>query len=333
MSLKNYKIIGDNISYETYHRQESKRGDKDFSMSRSELVSLALCPEKWIDGVPADDDSTAATEWGSLLDCLMTSPARFEELFAVCPETYTNKKGETVAWRNDRRIAEVADFMETAKGKTIIKADVRKEADTAVNALRSDDTIAELFKHSRKQVMVIGTWHDEETDLKIPVRGLLDLVPIKTHEKFGKWLVDFKTARNGNPAIWTRVCDDSGYDVQAALHRDLYVGATNEDRTDFVHVVQENTPPYHVVSPLPSFTEEFIAYGRAKYERALKLYAQCLKTGDWPSYSTGDRMVIFGLQKIAPDTLWTYRQTAGQGSLTQRDAYKPEPVNVNEITP
>lgn len=323
--LKDCKITGDNISYEVYHRQSAKRGDKDFSMSRSELIAVATCAEKWIDGYGIEEESTASTEWGQMLDCLMTQSKRFDDLFSVCPETYPDSKtGEPKPFIMSSKWCK--EWVAGQTGKIIIKADRRKEADIAVRALNSDDTVAELFKTSRKQVMVTGFWYDEETDLRIPVRALLDLVPVKTHKQFGKWLVDFKTARNGNPAQWARVVDDSAYDLQAALYLDLYVAATHEDRTDWTFIVQENEPPYHVVNPLPSLTEEFLVWGRVKYQDALRLYARCLKTGEWPSYPTGDRMVIFGLQKISPEGLWTYKQTAGQSTLQSREEYKPKPT-------
>jgi hypothetical protein len=70
-------------------------------MSRSELVEFYECPAKWILG-PHGDDSTPSMDFGSLVDCLVTQPERFDDLFAVCPETYTNKKGETKGRPNAR---------------------------------------------------------------------------------------------------------------------------------------------------------------------------------------------------------------------------------------
>lgn len=330
--LKNCKIIGEDISYADYSRQPDgvKRGDKGFIMSRSELVTFVLCPAKYIEGGEVEDEDNKATTWGKLAECLAMSPADFDAKFAVEPKMYPCKSTGAdprteKPWTYKAQHCNDWKEARTKDGFTVISQSVLADAKLAVKNLLTNKDIAALIECSRKQVHVSGFWLDKETGLVIPLRVLLDLVPDNTHPVFGKWLVDSKTARNGNPDFWARVCDDSGYDVQAALHHDLYVAAAKEDRTDWTFIVQENTPPYHVVNPMPSLTEEFIAWGRAKYEHALTLYARCLATGNWPSYSTSGRMVMFGLQKISPENLWTYRQMAGQGSLTTADKYPVPP--------
>ena len=151
--------------------------------------------------------------------------------------------------------------------KFLTDQDAGLEAESSVKAIQSDADVSELIKVSRKQVFVIGFWEDPATKLEIPVRILLDLVPPADHPTMGKWLADFKTARSGDPAAWARVVDDSGYDVQAALYSDIYTAATKEDRTDWVFAVQENVAPFHVVKPLMSITEEFLAWGRVSSQQ------------------------------------------------------------------
>jgi exodeoxyribonuclease VIII len=313
MSFINCKVIKSDCSYQEYHSQDAKRGDKEFSMSRSELVEFAHCPAKYILG-PHEDDATPSTDFGSLVDCLVTQPEKFDSLFVVCPEFYTNKKGEKSEWRNDKRIAEVAEFLDANEGKTIIKTAVKADVDAAVKNIQVEQGIMDLIRSSAKQVFVCGFWKDEATGIEIPLRALIDLVPPASHERFGKWLCDLKTARNGDPAQWARVVDDCSYDVQGALYMDLYLAATKEDRTDWVFVVQENAKPFHVVKPLPALTSEFLQWGRLKYMSALRLYADCLARNQWPGYAaTG--LTLGDMQLIAPDELWNYKKTAGLGKI------------------
>ena len=333
MSFHDCKIVKADCTYDEYHKQDAKRGDKDYSMSRSELVEFASCPAKWILG-PQSDDSTPSTNWGSMIDCLLTSPDKFDELFAVAPETYPDTKtGEPKPWTG------AANFCKAWKAeqgdKTIIKSALKLDADAAVKAILENADVSELIKVSRKQVFALGFWKDAATKLDIPVRVLIDLVPPADHPQFGKWLSDFKTARNGDPAAWARVVDDQAYDVQAALYSDIYTAATKEDRSDWVFALQENVAPFHVVSPMPALTAEFLQWGREKYQAALTRYAQCLATGVWPSYA------VVGLQYgptqlIGPESLWTYKQSAGQGSLDARTNYQPAPTPADEnggVTP
>lgn len=321
MSIQNAKIVACGVCYEDYSRQTFERGHSEFSMSRGEIVSFAVNPKRWLDGYK-ENESTDATDWGQLVECLAGLNGKFDDRYAIAPAYYVNDKGEDKPWNWNANACK--QWREDQGEREIIKAETFGRANDALDALRGDPDISELFACSKKQVMVCGEWADKGSQLKIPVRCLIDIVPSQPHERFGKWLCDFKTSRNGNPDTWARVVDDGGYDIQAALMLDLYTMATKEDRTDFVHIVQENVKPYHVVKPFPALTAEFIYYGRAKYQSALQLYAQCLATNRWPSYSTGNRIVAFGCQYVGPDTLWKYRETGG--AVQSRIEYQPEPV-------
>ena len=353
----NSKIIGSNISYEVYSRQEPdvSRGGQAFSMSRGELVNFYECPARWLAGYRDDDKETDATTWGSMVDCLLMSRNEFDLRYAVSAPTYfknemkcpscgsvTDSKScrkckcdrEPVTTEKpwDSKSTMCKEWEESQGGKIIIKSELFEAAEKAVAAIRNNALVSELFDESDKQVLVCGLWQDEDTGLKIPLRGLLDIVPPKDHALFGKWLADFKTARNGNPAQWADTVNRRGYDVQAALYMDLYTSATNEDRVDFVHVVQENVFPFHVVSPPMALSAEFMQWGRGKYQRALRQYCQCLKTGVWPSFNQIG--IAFGqTQIIGPDDLWAYKSCAGATEFKMPKAPTPQPSSGIDLIP
>lgn len=325
------KIIGSGISYAVYSRQGEgvKKGDPAFIMSRSELAEFLICPEKWLLS-PSTDEGTKATDFGRLAECLEMNPQDFDKLFEVHPETYpceptTRDPRSEKPWTVRADHCKEWEEQRARDGITVISPKVMAESGVAVKAAKAHAPRAELVAISKKQVMVVGVWKDKATQLLIPVRALLDLVPDASHPVWGKTLADSKTARNGNPDTFGRVVDESGYDVQAALSMDLYCKATGEDRQDWVLPLQENTPPFHVVKPMPQLTAEFIEFGRCKYTIALREYAQCLATGRWPSYSTGNRPVVnHGLcQLIGPETVWKYRESGG--AVQSRIEYQPEP--------
>ena len=324
MSLQNCKIIGDGISYSRSREGQCERGNPGYVMSRSELMTFAENPAKWLAGYGKDDDGTKATDWGSLVDCLMTNPADFQNQFSLRPAEYPerdkkgNETGTMKPWNANSTWCK--EWLANEK-RIVISSETMDEAQKAVKTFAGTEDAAELYRVSQKQVMVVGQWKDRATGLIVPLVGLIDLVPPTSHPAFGKCLGDGKTGRNGNPAGWARVIDDNGYDVQGALYLDLYTAATGEDRTDFIHVIQENTPPYHVVTPLPAMSTEFLAWGRAKYQSALAKYCQCLKTGIWPSYEPAGQ-VIFGLQYIDPKEVWNYRKTAGMAG--KMEEYQPQ---------
>lgn len=332
MSFSKCKIVKVGATHAEYHEQKAKRGDKDFVMSRSELVEFDLNPKRWVDGFgldPEDEEKdTPALDWGSLVDCLMMGKDEFNSRFAVSPATYANSKGGESKWTRQSKECASWEDERIAEGLTIIRSKTYDRALVAAQAINADPEAAELFKISQRQVYVAGFWTDKKTGLVIPVKILLDLVPPTTHPDFGKCLTDFKTARNGDPAKWDREVDDRDYDVQSALYMDVYRAAVKEDRTDWMFILQENVPPFHIVKPFPSLTEEFLNWGRAKYQEALRRYAECLATGVWPSYRVAG-MPLGKLQGIRPDGLWTYRQSAG-GAALDRYAAAPEPIEPDE---
>jgi hypothetical protein len=309
----NAKILG--ADRKRGEHGQFKRGDKQFVMSRTELVDFAPCPAKWLASEHSQETSDAM-DFGSLLDCLSTTPEKLWDKFAIQPATYPaeGKKGEPPTdkkWNNNATFCKEWIAKAESEGKTVISQKMFDEAQLAFNSLKANEAIASLINDSARQVLIVADWKDEATGLTVPFAALLDLVPPSDHPTWGKCLADIKTARNGNPASWARVCDDSGYDVQAAIYFDIYKAARpNEDRTDFVHIVQENTFPFHVVSPPPAFSSEFLDWGRLKYKNALRKYCQCLATGIWPSYEQVG--IPFGnTQLIEPSDLWNYKKGVG----------------------
>lgn len=328
-------VIGDKVPYKVYSAQSPgvMRGHKDFAMSRGELMNFASNPRRWKDGYREEESDTDATKWGSMIECLAGLNGDFSELYAVAPETYPDSKtGEPKPWNWNATFCK--DWREEQGEREVIKSDLQLKAEAAHEALRSNSDVCGLFDCSRKQVMVVGLWRDGTTGIEIPLRCLLDLVPSKDDPAWGKSLGDFKTARDGNPDSWDRVVNSSGYDIQAALSLMLYTKATGEDRTDWVWPVQENVHPYHVVSPMPSASIEFLKWGRLKIESWLAEYARCLSSGNWPSYSTGNRIVIDRphVQIIGPESIYAYRESGGIPPMLQsyQPELKKEPV---ELTP
>lgn len=321
--FKNAKIVGHSIENAVYVRQVEgvKRGDKEFVMSRSELMLFRECPSKWIKGF-RDNEGTKSTAWGSLVDCLFLTPQNFEKQFVLQPETYSKKvmecpkcKSQTDSkscskckvdrveieiqkeWSNQS--ATCAEWAEKQNGKQIVTKADYESAKVALHELSlSEEIISATFK-AQTQVLIVGTYEDLETGLSIPVKCLLDIAPSKA-SKFADCLFDFKTSRSANPKTWNRHCFDQDYHVQAAFHLDMFNAATGEDRNTFAHIVQENFDPYEAMAPLPILSSEFLDIGRYKYLSALRKYAWCLHKNEWPSYEPL-RDQFTGFQIVHPE--------------------------------
>ncbi len=316
------KLVGEGIDSAAYHRQDAKRGDRSFALSRSELMLFYSNPARWIDGYePKDTDSTA---WGSLLDCLLLTPQFFDKRFALRPTEQKATKnmsivkdgeahvGDLVQWSPQSSFAKEWKKQAESDGKIIVTPEERSEAQEAIAKLKQDQQIGALLACSKVQIMCISEYFDRETEITVPVKCLIDLVPA-LETPFQNELADFKTARNGDPIKWQSVVEDRNYDAQAAMNLDIYEAATGEKRTGFRHVIQESEFPFAVGRRyLESPT---ITIGRMKVSSALALYCQCLKTGTWPGW---DDLPVDGLQNYAGWTgirpkEWTLARYFGQG--------------------
>lgn len=294
--LTNARIAGKGVDPEKYHRQATNRGHKSYVMSRGELCEFMHCPARWIAGYEKKD--TDSSEWGSLVDALLLDEGRFDERFAVEPATYP-KDDENKKWNNNATFCrEWCDEQRTA-GKTIVSRKDKADADRAVSMLLTDVTIALLVSTSETQVAVIGDYEDAATGLIIPVKALIDLVPLDI-SPFGQTLIDFKTAYSAAPGVWARAVCEHNYHVQAALYLDLYTAATGEDRNSWLHIIQESYYPFQVGKRMLSC--EFIELGRLKYTAALRRYAQCLAANEWPGYECDERKINWkGFELVEPE--------------------------------
>lgn len=331
MSFQKAKIIDSGVSYSQYAAQTAKRGERDFVMSRGELMDFAACPHKWLSGYRSHD--TKSSEWGTLIDFLALNGKDFEKHFAVCPAKYRNEKGEMKDWNFNANACK--EWKREQLGKRIIKLDVLREANKAVGILLDDYNAESLIDCSETQVMVLAEWHDSGTELVIPVKILLDLVPDKSHPQFGKKLADLKTAASACPRDFENQIFSCDYDAQAALYLDVYCAATGEERIEWLFILQENSEPYEVADPLPMLSQEFIELGRAKYRNALKFYAHCLATNTWPSYSPGHRLNFGASYLVEPKPWMQSAVMEGQPTFEQPER-QPEPQPTCEpcgITP
>lgn len=267
----------------------AKRGDPKMVMSRSAMMEYSRCPARWIRGFREGD--TDATDWGSLVDCLITCPESFSSQYAITPETYTAdgpKKGDAPVekpWNWNATVCKDWRKAHEEQGMKCIKPDEWDSAREAAARMAGDAELMKFIQCSKKQVFVLVKYIDPDSSIEVSIKCLLDLVPDPA-SAFGKSLGDLKTTNNAGKRKWARHVNDYNLDAQAALHMDCYNCAAKTNYTQFHHLVQESFEPYECGRRILS--EEFLNIGRAKYLRALADYCYSLKSGFWPSYDDRD---------------------------------------------
>ncbi len=287
------KLIAENYDSAKYHQMAGKRGEPDFVMSRSELMTFDSCPKKWLLGVEQEQNGSIA--FGSLVDCLITDAKRFNERFSVQPAEYMADKGPdkgtSKPWNNN---ADVCRAWKAEQGsRSILKLSEIADARGAEARLQGDRLIKELLHRSKKQVFVTTIYQDADTGITVPIKVLIDLVPD------GEALADLKTVRSAAPKEWQRTVYQWDYHVQAAMYLDAWNSCgLNKQRNQFLHVLVENTAPFETARRI--LAEEFINIGRARYTAALARYCRCLKAKKWPGYDDEGNDIVNGWRLVSP---------------------------------
>lgn len=129
---------------------------------------------------------------------------------------------------------------------------------------------------------------EEEGD--VLCRSMLDHATVRYSAAPSATIYDVKTIRSADALSIQRAILNYGYDIQEAAYRSA-VSALVPDargRIDFVFLFAEIEPPF-AVRP-KRLTGMWQAMGQAKWDRAVRTWARCLKAGTdekhWPAYET-----------------------------------------------
>ena len=133
-------------------------------------------------------------------------------------------------------------------------------------------------------------WTDARTGARCRCRP--DWMPHR-HDDGRLIVVDYKTAKAVDDAALQRAVYEHGYHAQAAFYLAgvKALGLHGDQEPAFVFVFQSKTAPYlvHLVElDFPALT-----LGAARNERALRIYAECERTGVWPAFN--DRITYLPL--------------------------------------
>ena len=285
------KIVGAQVSGVEYNHEPARRGAADYVVRSHCLGEILRNAHRWVTGYKSPESK--AKDYGSLLDCMILVPEQWAARYALRPDTYPApakhakvksgeiKEGDPLDW--NARAAHCQEWADRHRGKTLVSMEAQANAHLAFTVIHEMPRASEAIASGAHQVWVSAVYVDKDTGRRIPVKGLIDVVPAGEHPIFGEFLFDLKTTRNASPANFRRECFKYNYDLQAALYLDIYNAACPEfTRINFAHIVQENYPPWE--TRVPILSQAFLNRGRARYRHGLALYARAQETGNWPSY-------------------------------------------------
>jgi len=95
--------------------------------------------------------------------------------------------------------------------------------------------------------------------------------------------VDYKSCADASPAAVSRSIRDYSYHQQDALYVDGIAAVLDPDEVRFVFVFQSKTAPYLIT--VRELQQQDRDIGRARNRKALRIYAECERTGIWPDWT------------------------------------------------
>jgi hypothetical protein len=267
----NFVGIQKNIPFDLYRSDDITQRDTwetvtDKAVSKSLICDFVEDPAAWKASVKKEP--TAAMQAGSVLDCLLTEPHKFETRY-VMSEYDKFQSNESKAWKKE---------MEDA-GLVVLKKDQLDSAQAQLIAIKSKLEAAELLKDAQFQVAF-----RHKTKHPFMSKGLIDILPSD-----GETIVDLKTcvasALESKRALRKYIYDWM-YHVQAGCYCEGYAIASGQERTRFKFIFVTSTAPYRVaVVELPIAA---IMFGADIYRNGVNRFATCLESNSWPSLWDGE---------------------------------------------
>lgn len=209
------------------------------------------------------DETTKALDIGRAAHSLVLGEPEFREHFIISPYDDFRTK-EAREWRD-------------AQTRTVLKADEFATIEAVAAAQRRSPQCMRAFEHGKPEQSLI--YRDKETGVYVKSRP--DWLPDDPATRF---IAEFKTARSIDPRKWSSDAFAFGYDLQIAMQIDGVREVMGIAPLGVAHVVQEKDAPY--LCELRMFTDEHVDHGRFRYRRALRIFAECMNSGEWPGFTS-----------------------------------------------
>ncbi|MFF1684648.1 PD-(D/E)XK nuclease-like domain-containing protein [Streptomyces sp. NPDC058254] len=269
-------------------------------MHRGRRMTAAVEVEapRIVDGLSADEYHADRTSISSSGLRALLNPG--------CPAQFKYDRDNPQAPKKEFDLGHAAHKLVLGEGDEIVVTEYddwrTKAAREERDAIRADGAVPLLF-HDGEQVHAMAEairQHPLAGPLFTPGTGVAEQSIFWTDPATGvrcrirpDWLkqipgltlcVDYKTTRDASPDAVSKAINDHGYHQQDALYTDgTEAAGLAPDGCRFLFVFQSKTAPYLIT--VREIDQQARDIGRAKNERALRIYADCERTGIWPDWT------------------------------------------------
>jgi len=182
-------------------------------------------------------------------------------------------------------------------GLVPLLAKEHEQVTAMADAIRRHPIAGGLFAPGSGRAELSIYWTDRDTGVRCRVR------PDWLKQMPGLALaVDYKTITKADPDTISRAIKDHSYHQQDALYTDGIWAALDPQDVRFIFVFQSKQAPYLIT--VRELTDQDREIGRARNNKALRIYADCEQSGIWPDW-TGP---VTTIPQIGMPTWETLRQ-------------------------
>lgn len=258
------------------------------------------------DVIPGVYDIPEETYHRDPVPCGSLSSTGARKLLTSCPAVFMHEQLNPPASSDDFDFGKAAHRLVLGVGPDIIVVDAKDWRTAAAKAKRKDaqekgqvpilaadwrtvqDMAAALRQHPIASVVLSPERGDAEQTLIWPDgqtgvwrRARLDFLPASTP---GRMVVaDYKTTRSAHPDAIQKSVAQYGYHQQHAWYVDGVRALGLATEVAMLFVFQEKTAPYLVT--VVELASTAVRVGRDRNQRALEIYRDCVKSGQWPAYT------------------------------------------------
>jgi exodeoxyribonuclease VIII len=240
---------------ETYHAVEA--------LSASGIKKLLRSPAHYILERTQAKPPTEAMRIGTAVHTLLLEPHRAAEIVEMPTFNSRSKDGK----------AERQAWLEANEGVQAFDSETFERVHRAAEAARVHPAAAALLSEGRSEVSLM--WSDAA--LGVPCKARVDWL------RDDGAMVDVKTTQDASADGFSKAIGAFQYHAQAAWYfhgAEHLLGATP---TFWAFVAVETEPPFAVATYVLDAAS--IRAGMTLCSRALRVYAECLQSGQWPGYS------------------------------------------------
>lgn len=250
----------------------------------------------------ADEEKKRHFVIGRATHMLLLGERNFAKLFIAQPLEWPDENGEIKPWHNGRKTCKAWNAARIAEGRSWLTAkEIEAIRQMAISIGNHPLAGGFLRGHIERSLF----WKDAETGIWLKARP--DSIPTDSHD-----VSDLKTCYSTHWNDLQRSMRQLAYYRQAALIREGFRKVLDINISSFTLVFVEKVPPYNTRDVRPD--DEDLDRGDRANRAAIRTFARCLKSGEWPGPGHGnegnERLPLSPQAREAMDTKLRYEGLA-----------------------